>query len=159
MSNHEAGPFAWKNKMQNREVRIHFQMTLTDSLLEMAGGNPGATTALAKILEHGSGIDPDAATPFMHVLHLDSMGIYEERIYMLWNDVCKRDIATMIAVIRAYQLGQLGGATLEVINHAIDNRGDGLDLDAVVFAVKEKLPRFDPTGRAVPERKEAAKRS
>ena len=125
------------------ETRIKLDMSVIDILAAMAGGNPGAATALCEILEYGPSIDPESAQ-LMAILWLDAWGIYEERIYMLWNDVCGRDVGKMLAVIRACQLGQLGGATREAINHAIDNRGAGLDLDAIIDAVRERLPRFNP---------------
>jgi len=75
---------------------------------------------------------------------MDTLGIYEERIWGLYEDVCGGEPGKVIALLRAYQLGQLAGVTLEALNHAIDNRGDGLDLEAVVEAVKGRLPNFNP---------------
>ena len=48
----------------------------------------------------------------------------------------------MLAVLRAYQVGALAGVTREALNHAIDNRGAGIDLDAALVAVMEVLPNF-----------------
>ena len=79
------------------------------------------------------------------LMALDSLGIWEERVYMLWNDVCHRDTGKTIAVLRAYQLGQLAGVTKQALDHAIDHRGQGLDLEAVVAAVKQRLPNFNPS--------------
>lgn len=80
----------------------------------------------------------------MVILLLDTLEIYNERIYMLWSDVCGRDMGKMIAVLRAYQLGQLAGVNAVALNHAIDNRGDGIDLAAVVEAVRSRLTNFNP---------------
>lgn len=128
----------------DRETRVKLDMNTQDLLIAMGDGNPGALTACVELLKHGAHIDPDSALGgFNPLLHLDFLGIYEERIYMLWNDVCDRDIGKMIAVLRANQLGGLAGVIKETIDHAIDNRGEGIDLDAVLVAVKERLPNFN----------------
>lgn len=131
------------------DERIKLNMTVLDVITAMSEGNPGAVTACVELLKHGEHIDPDAAfgglDPF---LGLDTLHIWGSRLYMLWNDVCDRDVGKMIAVLRAYQFGQLAGADIQTIHHAIDNRGEGLNLDAVVSAVQECLPNFNPAARA-----------
>lgn len=77
------------------------------------------------------------------LLLVDSLEIYGDRLYMLWNDVCGRDAGKVVGLLRAWQLG-VGGVTRDVLYWAIDHRGDGIDLDAVMVAVKERLPDFDP---------------
>lgn len=125
--------------------RIKLDMSIEDVIMAMGGGNPGALTACMELLSRGEEMDPDAFCGGLNnLLMLDMLGIYEERIYMLWNDVCKRDVGSMIAVLRAHQLDQLAGVDTETLNHAIDNRGAGIDLDAVVEAVKSRLPNFNP---------------
>lgn len=124
-------------------------MTGMDIVLEMGEGNPGALTCCAEIVKIGSKIDPDDAMQgWGSILMLDSLGLYGSRLYQLWSDVCKRHTGKMIAVLRAFQLGQLAGATEDAINHAVDNRGEGLDLDAIVNAVKERLPNFNISATA-----------
>lgn len=132
-------------------VRINdLHMTVGDAVLAMCGGNPGAMAACGELLRHGQAIDPMAfGKGFSNLLEFDTLKIYDERIYMLWNDVCGRDVGKMIGVLRAYQLGQLAGVTEEALNHAIDNRGRGLDLNRVMSEVKERLPSFNPDARAL----------
>lgn len=124
-------------------------MTVDDVVLRLAGCNPGAITVCANILLHAQEIDPDAAMGgVLHLLRLDSMNIWEERIWGLYRDVCGRNLKKVIAVIRANQLGQLAGVTGDVLRQAIDSRNrdeDGnvmIDTDAVIAAVKERLPNF-----------------
>ncbi len=125
--------------------RIKLGMSVKDLIVAMGGGNPGALKACMELLLKGEKVDPDAFSGGLgNLLMLDTLGIYEERIYMLWSDVCGRDVGKMIAVLRAHQLGQLAGVDTKVLNHAIDNRGAGIDLDAVVEAVKSRLPNFNP---------------
>jgi len=124
--------------------RIKLEMTTKDMLIAICGGNPGSLTACMSILTSAPNIDPDNMMGGLGaILHLDSLNIWDERIYMLWNDVCYRDTAKMLALLRANQLGGLAGATQNNLNHAIDNRGDGIDLEAVMQAVKQRLPRFN----------------
>jgi len=118
-------------------------MTVTDVIVAMAGGNPGAVVACAEVMKKSGKVDPDSALGGLGALMLlDTLNIWEHRIWMLYKDVCKHDVVKMLAVLRAYQLGQLAGCTESAINHAIDNCGDGIDLDAVLAAVKKRLVRF-----------------
>jgi len=88
-------------------------------------------------------IDPDSALEgFGVLLDLDEHGIYGSRIWMLYKDVCFESVPSMVAVLRAYQLGQLAGCTDEAIDDAIDGKGD-LDMDAIMGAVQKELPKFN----------------
>lgn len=119
-------------------------MNMGEVVMLMCGGNPGAATVCMKILNDSPAIDPDAAgMGLLSLLALDSLGIHDSRIWMFYKDCCGSDLAKMLAVMRAYQLGQLAGVTESAINHAIDNYGVGIDLDAAMKAVQERLPRFN----------------
>ena len=123
--------------------RINEKMTMQDALYAMSGGNPGALTVLMGLLTQGKEIDPDSFSGgFGSILMLDSLGIYESRIWLLFKDVCGENLAKMIAVLRANQLGGLANVTTETLNHAIDNRGEGIDLDVVVAEVTSRLSNF-----------------
>lgn len=125
--------------------RIRLDMSVGDIIMAMGGRNPGALTACTQLLKHGEKVDPDSFGGGLgSLLMLDTLGIYEGRLYMLWSDVCRRDVGKTIAVIRAHQLGGLAGVNTQTLNYAIDNRGAGIDLDAVVEAVKGRLPNFNP---------------
>lgn len=125
-------------------TRIKLSMTTQDVVLAMGEGNLGALRTCMELLTHGDQIDPDAAMGggLSALLSLDTLGIYGSRLYMLWSDVCKREIKLVLALLRAYQLGGLAGVTETTLNHAIDHRGDGLGIDAALEAVKERLPLF-----------------
>ncbi|MFZ2950920.1 MAG: hypothetical protein WA003_15705 [Desulfuromonadaceae bacterium] len=58
---------------------------------------------------------------------------------MLYNDVCGENLENTLGVLRACQLGHISDSTL---NHAIDNRGEGVDVAALVAYVKSVLPGF-----------------
>ena len=122
------------------------RIELTDNgmtmMLKLAEGNPGALTVLRKILRDGNIIDPQAWSGnggLAAIMNLDEYEIYGGRIWCLYKDVCDEDSLKFVAVLRAVQLGII---TREQLNHAVDNRGAGLDMDAVVTAVKTELKLF-----------------
>jgi hypothetical protein len=124
-------------------TKIKLEMSMMDILMVMSDGNPGAATVLMQLLKDGSKIDPqDIFGGLGTIMALDTHGIYGPRIWMLYKDVCKEDLTSLIAVLRADQLGQLAGCNDAAIDHAIDNYGEGLDLPKIVEAVKTELEDF-----------------
>lgn len=124
--------------------RIRLEMSVLDVPKAMGGGNPGALTVCMQLLRNGERVDPDAfGGGLSSILMLDTLKIYESRIWMLYKDVCGQHLGKMIAVLRAHQLGKLAGVDTKTLNHAIDHYGDGIDLDAVVKAVQSRLPNFN----------------
>jgi hypothetical protein len=75
----------------------------------------------------------------MTILRMDTLGIYGARLWLLHKDVCGEDLVATIGLIRANQLGMLGPDSL---NHAIDNRGNGVDVPIILENVRERLPAF-----------------
>lgn len=124
--------------MNNQNLRLtDINATIMDVAIAMGGGNPGGLRVTLDLIQKGGAIDPQAFDGIAHVLTLDVHGIYAHRIWMLYKDVCGEDLARMIAVLRAVQLGIIDTAELD---HAIDNRGAGLDVDSTITAVKQRLP-------------------
>lgn len=120
-------------------------MDFREVIKAMAGGNVGALTACCDLMEKGDQIDPGlVGAGFRALSVLDSLGIYESRIYVFWNYVTKRDLGKTIAVLRAYELGELAGVNAETLNRSIAERRAYFDLDVVVEAVKKELPDFNP---------------
>ncbi len=129
--------------MENRNTVIQLTDTLMDIMLKMSKGNPGAINVLMELYTTGGKIDPDSALEGLgSIFALDSHGIYADRIWMLYKDVCKCSIPHVIAVFRAYQMGQLAGVTDEVIDSAIDGKIK-LNLDDIMEAVQKELPNFN----------------
>jgi len=95
-----------------------------------------------QIMGKGAKIDPDAASPLLTLLSFDTLGIYGSRIWMLYKDVCKQDLTATLGMLRGWQLGFI---TKQQLIHAIDNYGDGLDVEAVLAQVRERLPDFGRT--------------
>ena len=91
-------------------------------MTNLAQGNFGAMNVLSRI-----GVEATAL--------LETYRIYGCRIWMLYKDVCREDIANTQAVLRATQLGIVSEQQL---NTAIDNRGAVLDVPATVQQVQGK---------------------
>ena len=120
--------------------RIRLDMSLIDIVKALSEGNPGAINVMMMAMTESEIIDPDDAfKEFGLMMHLDMCGIYGSRIWLLFKDVCKTDIEKMIAVLRSCQLGFISQSTL---NSAIDNYGEGIDVDDLVKQVKVRLPNF-----------------
>lgn len=139
---------------------VSFLMPVNEAILALSEGNPGAVQACEQIVINGYLIDPsDCHGDIWNLIILDNLSIHGAKIFKFYHDVCKEDVGKMLAVLRAYQWGNLLGhdcwqecayLTKELIHSAIDNWGEGLDLDSIVAAVKARRPDFRPDLR-VPE--------
>lgn len=102
----------------NRE-RIKFTDTGMDIVIKMANGNPGAMTCLMDMLKYTS--EGSQMPGLFLILNLDTLGLYGEKIYMLWNDCCDRDMAQMELVLRNWHMGHL--AAYEIMENLSNGRG------------------------------------
>lgn len=111
---------------------------------KMSDGIPGAAVVLSAMFTEGSVIDPQAALGgLQHILQLDDLEIYGSHIWILYKYVCNQDLRSMIALIRAHQLGFVTGTELK---HAIA-RGERreqptLDVAGLVAQVEAELEEF-----------------
>lgn len=120
--------------------RLQLTDTPQSAIVKLSDGNPGALTVCCEMFKQGAHIDPQAfAGELSGLLTLDSNNIYGADIWMLYKDVCKENLPKMIAVLRAVQLGIESASKL---NHAIQNRGDGINVDELFEAVCARLPEF-----------------
>jgi hypothetical protein len=123
--------------------RIKLSDTGMSALMKIAEGNPGAVRACIEMMQRSPEIDPDSALgSIAPLLSLDTHSIYGSRIWMLYQDACRGNVVHVLVLLRSVQLGITPERTL---NAAIDNRGDGLDMDAILADVRERLPRFGAT--------------
>lgn len=79
--------------------RLKIFETTTQNFINFAGGNPGAITTL---LELQKTVGDKTA---LYLITLDKMGLYEDKLYMLWNDCCKRDVSKVITILDYYEKG------------------------------------------------------
>lgn len=127
--------------MSYNNPRISLTDTMKDIVVKMAGGNPGAITVIMKIIAESPKIDPQGAMMGLQpILILDTLNIYEERIWMLYKDVCRQDIVKTLACIRGCQLGII---TEQQLNRFIDGQENTFVPDDLLEKVKERLEEFD----------------
>ena len=106
---------------------------------KMGDGHPGALSVLSAILDKGGEIDPGSLSPLIAIIDMDRLGIYGSRIWLLYICVCGEDLVATIGLIIANKLGLLPA---DELNHAIDNRGAGVDVKNVLEKVRDQLPAF-----------------
>jgi hypothetical protein len=119
--------------------------SIKDVVIKMSGGNPGAINALFEIINHCPQIDPDNLMGGIGtILLLDTYNIYASNIYVLWSDICERDIVKMIGVLRACQMGLFPSSILKDACNRQDFSGKNMiPLDELLGKVKEALPNFN----------------
>ena len=97
-------------------TRIELTDSLTDVVVKMSEGNPGAVACLTEILKKAKEIDPqDMLAPLGPILQLDSHGIYGSPIYVIWSDKCGKDTRKMLILLRATQLGFFSPSLLKMM--------------------------------------------
>lgn len=130
--------------MESRNYRASCT-TPMELITKMADGNPGAATALMEMVSHGRFIDPQSLhLGFGSVFTLDTLGIYGTDIYVLWSDICGKQLNKTIAVLRAHQLGLFDGDTIKDACSRQDYSGRKLiPVEELYLKVKEQLTEFD----------------
>jgi hypothetical protein len=122
-------------------TRLTLEMNAVEMIIVLSEGNPGAVTVMSRLFQEAPSIDPQAALGgYGYLFDLDALSIYGPRIWMLYKDVCKEDLLSMVALLRANQLGFLNESSL---NNAIDNYGQGIDLPEILKRVEEELEEFN----------------
>ena len=122
------------------EGRINVQDSPLEMMVKLSEGNPGAARVLVELIEQSASIDPQSAFGGLGmILSMDTHKIYGGRIWMFYKDVCHESIIHMNSICRAVQLGLMRKS---VMNHAIDNYGEGINLDETLKIVQERLPEF-----------------
>lgn len=124
--------------------RIKLTDSTMDVVVKMSDGNPGAMNVLMQMLKPNN-IDPnDRMGGLGAILLMDTYGIYGTDIYILNNDICDRDLAKTLAVLRATQMGMFSSSVLKDACHRQDRSGRELvPVEDLYLKVKERLPNFD----------------
>ena len=133
--------------MHNTRIKLTDTIfDIFDIAFRMSGGVPGSITAIDEVIKNGPTIDPDDAFQGLGVvLSLDTNGIYDSRIYILWNDICGRDLKRFMASQRVIQLGLAPlSEVLAQIDAAEAARGtnDPKKPDEWLAKVQARLPAF-----------------
>lgn len=72
--------------------RVTLDTSVTDAIVAMSGGNPGALTVLMQLMSTELGL--------IGMCHLDDREIYGSDIWVAWKDICKEDMNLFVATIR-----------------------------------------------------------
>lgn len=130
--------------MNTSKNRIQLKDSTMDAVVKMCNGNLGAMHPLMQLLESDH-VDPDNALGGIGVmLFLDSLCIYDTDIYVLYSDICDKDIVKMIAVLRAVQMGLFPSAVLKDVCSRQDFSGKEIvPVNDLYNKVKEAFPRFN----------------
>ena len=128
-----------------KKERITIEDSMLSAITKMAEGNLGAMNACVDLLMQSEKIDPaNILGGLGHILNLDSVGIYGTDIYVFLNDICENNIAKMIAVLKAVQIGLFDGTVLADACHRQDYSGrEMIPVDELYTKIKEKFEMFD----------------
>jgi hypothetical protein len=122
--------------------KIKISMSLKDIVLEMSEGDPGAIIVCMRLVNEGGDIDKDAREAgFLALTSLDALEVYGPDIWLLYKDVAGENLSVMMCILRAHQFG-LQNISKDIVHHAIDFRGEGVDIPGVTAALKKELPNF-----------------
>ena len=87
--------------------RISLLDTMEETMMKFSNGNPGAMQTLVELLKN------DPQKMFQNLLTLDRMKLYEDKLYMLWNDSCNRDIKKVQEIIKQYRMRKIKQSDIE----------------------------------------------
>lgn len=73
--------------------------TPISAVTKLCNGNPGAINACCALIKEGAHIYP-YIDGYRYIMMLNSIGIYGTDIYVLWSDICQRDLEKMIPMLR-----------------------------------------------------------
>jgi hypothetical protein len=131
----------------NPNQRIELNDSMFSATMKVADGNPGAATALMSLCSTAEEIDPQSfGGPLSPLLSFDSYGIYGTDVYVLWSDICNKDNAKTLAVLRAVQLGLFKESVLKDACSRQDYSGrEMVPVDELYEKVYERLEEFNRT--------------
>jgi hypothetical protein len=123
---------------------IQLTDTLTDVAVKMSDGNPGAISVIVQMFKSNN-IDPyDILGGLRYALLLEKFGIFGTDIYILNNDICDRNMAKTLAVLKATEIGLFDSAILKNACHRQDRSGKELvPVEELYLKIKKQFPSFD----------------
>lgn len=124
----EANPFTRTILAQNTP------MLALEKILEFCDGDCDATTVIVKFVSRSHFIDPSINAKDL-ISQMKEYGITKERICRFYRDVCGEEFGRMIGLLRACKLDII---TQSALLHAIDNNGEGINVDEVVNKVRQQ---------------------
>jgi len=121
--------------------RIELHDSFHTIIYKMSGGNPGAISVLMGLLKFNEKIDPDSVMgPIGAILSLDTHKVWEEKIWILFKDVCQGNIVHMVALLRSVGMGIIYEEELHGFIRAMKIEKERLE--EITGKLKESLPNF-----------------
>jgi hypothetical protein len=101
-------------------------------------------------MKEAPAIDPDDFMGgFGCILQMDTFGIYESRIWMLYKDVCGQDLTKMLTLLRGVQLGIISQSQLDAAIGDDNSYGDPsklpMSFSKCLAEVQKIATNFAPT--------------
>ena len=125
--------------------RIQLPDTIPHALSKIAQGSRKATVVLLQILTFAPRIDPsNEQKGILYFLILDNLEIYGEDIFNFYNNLCRKNLVHMLALLRAWQLA--GITTTDLLQLLQTNNHNYIP--ELYHYVKTFVPDFDPEERA-----------
>jgi hypothetical protein len=91
-----------------KEINKDIVKETSNRLLGLCENNPAAYKCMIELLSSNRRIDPsNGFGPLGAVVTLHSSGIKGNKINLLFNSICQGNIARLIAILRAVQLGSV----------------------------------------------------
>ena len=124
--------------------RIKPSMNSYERINVVVDGYPAAVSVCSKIIKNYYRVDPRNTFGFTtYICTLDRLGIRGEKLYTLWNDICGRHISKLIALIKAYQMGQVAGVTQNLLDVAISQKSSNINFGAIFKRLTDEMPEFN----------------
>jgi len=121
----------------NKICELALSGKIMEAVVALVEGNPGATRVIVEMMNRYESIDPLCAFGKLEpIFSFAEYMIRGPQIWMLFKDVCGESIEKTIFLLRAVQLGELG---LTELKAAIENHGQGIDVDALCTKIKDIL--------------------
>lgn len=126
--------------------RITADTSSLQVIVQMSDGNPGSMEVIIKLLQLAMrDIDPEIQNPeWFYVLLLDTFGIYGPDIYVLYSDICGKDLAKMVAVLKASCHALIG---IDIIKDACSRQDYSgrkmIPVDELYKKVRDLCPQFN----------------
>lgn len=103
--------------MSDNIERIKPGMNLQDMVMAMGDSNFGAIRTCADIVNQGPEVHSSMGVPTL--LDLDRIGVYEDRLWVLYSDICERKVPLIGAVALGNRFG-VPGAETDIIQDSVD---------------------------------------
>lgn len=101
-------------------------MTITDMIVNLSEGNPGAATVLARVFAEAEEHAPFAEMPLIIIFALDGQNIRGSNIWILFKDVCHESMENFYLLFQSLGASQ---TEIETVKEWIEKSKSDVDFD------------------------------